>query len=69
MKSPARPLAFCIFVSFCLTLCPPAFAQVNVTTYHNDNARTGQNTQETLLTTSNPVPPETWPASVLSEHI
>ena len=28
-------------------------AQVNVTTYHNDNARTGQNTQETILTTAN----------------
>ena len=28
-------------------------AQVNVTTAHNDNARTGQNTQETILTTSN----------------
>ena len=28
-------------------------AQVNVTTYHNDNARTGQNTQETILTPSN----------------
>jgi hypothetical protein len=28
-------------------------AQVNVTTYHNDNSRTGQNTQETILTTSN----------------
>jgi hypothetical protein len=25
----------------------PLQAQVNVTTYHNDNARTGQNTQET----------------------
>ena len=32
-------------------------AQVNVTTYHNDNARTGQNTNETLLT----------PASVQSQ--
>ena len=31
----------------------PAFAQVNVTTYHNDISRTGQNTQETVLTTSN----------------
>ena len=30
-----------------------AFAQVNVTTYHNDNARTGQNTQETTLTPAN----------------
>jgi len=28
-------------------------AQVNVTTYHNDNARSGQNTQETLLTPAN----------------
>ncbi len=28
-------------------------AQVNVTTYHNDNARTGQNTQETYLTPAN----------------
>src|SRR5450631_798279 len=28
-------------------------AQVNVTTYHNDNARTGQNTQETTLTALN----------------
>jgi len=30
-----------------------AHAQVNVTTYHNDNARTGQNTQETSLTPLN----------------
>jgi hypothetical protein len=28
-------------------------AQINVTTYHNDNARTGQNTQETYLTPAN----------------
>ena len=28
-------------------------AQVNVTTYHNDNGRTGQNTQETILKTTN----------------
>jgi len=28
-------------------------AQVNVTTYHNDISRTGQNTQETLLTPTN----------------
>ena len=30
-----------------------AQAQVNVTTYHYDNARTGQNTQETTLTPAN----------------
>jgi hypothetical protein len=29
------------------------FAQVNVATYHNDVARTGQNTQETVLTPAN----------------
>lgn len=28
-------------------------AQVNVTTYHNDNSRTGQNIQETILTPGN----------------
>jgi len=31
----------------------PLSAQVNVTTYHNDTARTGQNTQEAILTPSN----------------
>src|SRR5438270_3562845 len=31
----------------------PGQAQVSVTTYHNDNARTGQNTQETTLTPAN----------------
>ena len=35
-------------------LCPTALqAQVNVTTYHNDNSRTGQNTQETTLSPAN----------------
>jgi len=32
---------------------PCAFGQVNILTYHNDNARTGQNTNETSLTVSN----------------
>src|SRR6266567_9127108 len=32
---------------------PAAHAQVNVTTQHNDNARTGQNAQETVLTPAN----------------
>lgn len=31
----------------------PSQAQVNVTTYHNDNARTGQNMHETVLTPLN----------------
>jgi outer membrane protein assembly factor BamB len=29
------------------------YAQVNVATYHNDNARTGSNTRETTLTPAN----------------
>ncbi len=33
-----------------------ARAQVSVTTYHNDNARTGQNTAETFLTPGNVTP-------------
>jgi hypothetical protein len=35
-----------------LALTSFATPQVNVTTYHNDNARTGQNTAETVLTPS-----------------
>jgi hypothetical protein len=31
----------------------PAFGQVNVLTYHNDFSRTGQNTNETILTPAN----------------
>jgi len=34
-------------------LSGPLQAQVNVTTYHMDIARTGQNTQETTLTPAN----------------
>jgi hypothetical protein len=36
-----------------ILLCCPAYAQTAVTTYHNDNYRTGANAQEVSLTTSN----------------
>src|ERR1700737_4570333 len=43
-----------LVIAAVLALCTPALqAQVSVTTYHNDNARTGQNTQETTLTPAN----------------
>jgi PQQ-like domain len=53
MKSHPRLLGTLAVVFFYLAVCPHAIAQVNVTTYHNDRARTGQNTQETILTISN----------------
>ncbi|HYM78979.1 MAG TPA: pyrrolo-quinoline quinone [Candidatus Dormibacteraeota bacterium] len=42
-----------LLVAFTLLLATSAASQVNVTTYHNDNSRTGQNTSETVLTTAN----------------
>src|ERR1044071_800361 len=45
--------ALTVALSLSLALCPPAWAQVNVWTYHNDNMRTGANLQETLLTPAN----------------
>ena len=44
--------SFGVFVLFC-TVVMPAFGQTSVLTQHNDNARTGQNTSETILNTSN----------------
>ncbi|MGD0505292.1 MAG: chitobiase/beta-hexosaminidase C-terminal domain-containing protein [Steroidobacteraceae bacterium] len=41
------------FLLISFGLCGALHAQVNVTMYHNDTARTGQNTQETILTPSN----------------
>jgi hypothetical protein len=40
-------------LAFALSAAAGVRAQVNVTTYHNDNMRTGQNTNETILTPSN----------------
>src|SRR3954454_15706447 len=39
-----------------LFLAHPLSAQVNVLTYHNNNRRTGENTNETVLTLSNVSP-------------
>ena len=41
------------FLAFCCIYGVILNAQVNVTTYHNDNSRTGQNTDETILTPNN----------------
>jgi hypothetical protein len=40
-------------LALALLLPASAFAQVNVTTHHNDSARTGANLAETFLTTTN----------------
>jgi hypothetical protein len=57
MKSPAfsrRSLrSFPAVFVFLACLCLSAAAQVSVLTYHNDDARTGQNTNETILTHAN----------------
>ncbi|MGC1781356.1 MAG: MBG domain-containing protein [Acidobacteriaceae bacterium] len=49
-----RPIHSLVCV-LCLGLCIPvaALAQVNVTTWHNDGARDGANTDETVLTPAN----------------
>jgi protocatechuate 3,4-dioxygenase beta subunit len=51
MKNVLHALA--VMVSCFCFLCVRAEGQVNVVTYHNDAARTGQNLSETILNTSN----------------
>ena len=42
-----------LIVCFAVAAFQAGWAQVSVTTYHNDSSRTGQNVHETILTTAN----------------
>jgi hypothetical protein len=52
---PVRLLSVLTLI-FCSPFLSLAFGQVNITTWHNDNAHTGQNLQETILTPTNVAP-------------
>ena len=49
----SRYLARFVSLVFAVASALSSAAQVNVTTYHNDNSRTGQYVSETILTTAN----------------
>jgi hypothetical protein len=56
MKARVRFVDLCsgfALATLLLTVAPASAQTVSVATYHNDNLRDGQNTQETILTTAN----------------
>jgi Big-like domain-containing protein/PQQ enzyme-like repeat protein len=52
-QSPKFSCLLIVVLLFLLGLSTGAWSQISVTTFHNDNSRTGQNTQETVLTPAN----------------